>query len=68
MNVSKTPQGSWITISASGPPVAAAMPSVPPNATMPPMVQPHKPPTPSAAEDAKRNQVHFVKNPQFQNN
>ena len=66
MNVSKTPQGSWITILASGPPVAAVMPSVPPNTTTPPMGQPPKLPTPSENEIAKRNQVNFVKQPQFQ--
>ena len=46
-----------------GPPVGAAMPGVPPNATTPPMGQPPKPPTPSDTSSAQRNQVKFVKNP-----
>ena len=48
-----------------GPPVGAAMPGVPPNATTPPMGQPPKPPTPSDTSSAQRNQVYFVKNPLF---
>ena len=51
-----------------GPPVGAAMPGVPPNATTPPMGQPPKPPTPSDTSSAQRNQVNFVKNPLFQKN
>ena len=51
-----------------GPPVGAAMPGVPPNATTPPMGQPPKPPTPSDTSSAQRNQVSFVKNLQFQKN
>ena len=70
MNVSKTPKGSWITISASGPPVGAAMLGVPPNTTMPPMGQPPKPSMPleNANAIAKRNEVNFIKNPHFQKN
>jgi len=34
------------------------MPSVPPNATTPPMGQPPKPPTPSDTSSAQRNQLH----------
>ena len=73
MNVSKTPQGSWITISASGTLLGAAILGVPPNANTPLMSQPPKPPMPldtseNANAIAKRNQVNFIKKTQFQKN